>query len=244
MGDNNRYTNLDELIKKSLSERAENEKDIDMGVAWEKYNNKYNSKPKSPSKWSVVACSLIIFLVAGLWLMPKEGTALNLKFFETIRSFVAGKVQTAHISFGTQEKEKDLVDSLKPEVAQVLNDVPYQALLPNDLVGQYFIERVIVQKVGDSTKVVLFIKTASSVPVTISQVNIIGDFNQATSYDTEDAVMKKANVKGQEANLLLFKDGKKQLSWIDRDIFVTITCPLDEDDLFVLANSLRRVNLQ
>ncbi|SHH51893.1 hypothetical protein [Desulforamulus hydrothermalis] len=185
------FTSVDELIKESIKERAKNDIDADVDLAWEKYNNKYNSKPKSPSKWSVVACSLIIFLASGLWLMPKEGTALNLKIFETIRSFVAGKVQTAHISFGTQKKEKDLVDSLKPEVAQVLNDVPYQALLPTDLVGQYYIERVIAQKVGDSTKVVLFIKTASSAPVTISQINIIGDFNQATSYDTEDAVMKK-----------------------------------------------------
>lgn len=75
-------------------------------------------------------------------------------------------------------------------------------------------------------------------------VFLLGDFNQATTYDTEDAELKKVNVKGQDGNLLLFKDGKKQLSWLDRDIFVIITCPLNEDDLFVLATSLRRVNLQ
>lgn len=239
-----KYTTVDKLIKESLKVRARKDMDVDMDLAWERYNNKYNPKPKSPSKWSVVACSLIVFLVVGLWFMPKEGTALNLKIFETIRSFIAGKVQTVHISFGTQKKEKDPVYSFKPEVAQVLNDVPYQALLPIDLAGQYNIERAVTQKVGDSTKLVLFLNTAKSEPVNIAQINIIGDFNQGTSYDTEDAVLKKVNIKGQDANLLVFKDGKKQLCWVDRDIFVTITGPLDEEDLFVLANSLRRVNLQ
>ncbi|ABO50352.1 hypothetical protein Dred_1827 [Desulforamulus reducens MI-1] len=239
-----KYTSIDELIKKSLKERAQKETDVDMDLAWEKFNNKYNSKPKFTSKWTGIACSLVFLLVAGLCFLPKEGTALNLKFLETIKSFVAGKVQTAQISFSTQEKEKDLENSLKPEVAQALKEVPYEVLLPADLTGQYNLEKAMTQKVGDSTKVMLFLKTTNSELVNISEINIIGDFNQATSYDTEDAVLEKVNVKGQNANLLTFKDGKKQLCWVDRDVFVTITGPLNQENLFILATSLRRVNLQ
>lgn len=239
-----KHYSVDELIKRSLKEQVEENIDVDMELAWEKYNKRYQQEPKKLSKWPVIACSFVLCLVVGFWLMPKEGTALNLKIFESIRSFVTGKVQTAQISFGTQKNVKDLDNLLKPEVSQVLATVPYEVLLPSDLTGHYTIERALTEEGGDSTRVILFLETTNLERLTISEVNIIGDFNQAISYDTEDAVMENVNVKGQDANLLLFKDGKKQLSWVDRDVFVTITASLSEKDLFVLATSLKRITLQ
>ncbi|SHK84301.1 DUF4367 domain-containing protein [Desulforamulus aeronauticus] len=239
-----KYHSVDELIKRSLKEQLEENIDVDMELAWEKYNKRYHQEPKKLSKWPVIACSFVLCLVVGFWLMPKEGTALNLKFFESICTFVTGKVQTVQISFGTQKNAKDLDNPLKPEVSQALATVPYEVLLPYDLAGQYTIEKALIEEVGDSTKVILFLETTNLERLTISEVNIIGDFNQAIAYDTEDAVMENVNVMGQEANLLLFKDGKKQLLWVDRDIFVTITGSLSEKDLFVLAGSLRRITLQ
>ncbi|PHJ37916.1 hypothetical protein P378_13080 [Desulforamulus profundi] len=61
---------------------------------------------------------------------------------------------------------------------------------------------------------------------------------------TEDAVMKKANVKGQEATLIVYKNGFSKLSWVDRDIFISIVGNISEDNILMLANSTKRVNLQ
>lgn len=69
------------------------------------------------------------------------------------------------------------------------------------------------------------------------------DFQAGLSYDTEDAHVKKANVKGQEATLVVYKnDDYTILSWIDNDIYITISGDIPEDDIFILANSFKRVN--
>ncbi|WP_238473164.1 DUF4367 domain-containing protein [Desulforamulus profundi] len=56
--------------------------------------------------------------------------------------------------------------------------------------------------------------------------------------------MKKANVKGQEATLIVYKNGFSKLSWVDRDIFISIVGNISEDNILMLANSTKRVNLQ
>lgn len=238
-----KYTTLDELIKKSLHEKAKKDKDINLDEAWEKFSNRYNIKRRRTNfKHWAVACLLFLVVTTSLLMLPTQGTAINLKVFQSIKSFISGKVQTAYISFG-KENKKDTVDYFTPEVYSVLKDVRYDILLPLDMMDVYRLEKAEVTTVGNSRQVDLLFNCNNS-EVTITQMNIIGDLNQGNSFDTEDALMKKANVKGQKATLIVYKNGFSKLSWVDRDIFISIAGNISEDNILMLANSTKRINLQ
>lgn len=238
-----KYTSLDELIKKSLQEKAERDKDIDLDEAWEKFRKRYHiRKQRNYSRILAIACSLFVFLGAFLVFMPSEGKALNIKVFETIKSFLSGKVQTTHISFSSQKEQKNTEDYLSPEVSSTLKSVPYEVLLP-DMLGTYKIESAEVSKVGTSHKVTIALKDPNGKHITMTQMNIIGDFSQGNSYDTEDAIMKEVNINGQEASLIIYKNGFTKLAWIDRDIFISLMGEISEDNILMLASATRRLTL-
>ncbi|RYD06137.1 hypothetical protein N752_05675 [Desulforamulus aquiferis] len=171
---------------------------------------------------------------------PTEGTAVNLKFLKSIKTFIVGKVQTAHLSF--TNKEKHATDYISAEVHSVLKNVPYDILLPLDKMDIYKLEKADVNGIGDSRQIDLVFRGTDNELITITQVNVIEDVYQGNSYDTEDATMKKANIKGQEANLIVYKNGFSKLSWVDRDILISIAGKISEDDILILASSTKRIN--
>ena len=234
----NKYTSIDDLIKKSLHRQAEMNNDIDLDAAWQKYQQKYGRKKRARKPVLALACLLLLFTFTMF--LPSEGRAINLKIFDSIKSFVSGKVQTAFISFDAQ-KEKDTENYINPEVYSILKDIPYEILLPLEMMDTYKLENAEITSIGKSKQVELYFNDSQ---VSITQLKIVGNLHQGDSYDIEDAIMKKANVKGQEATLIIYKNGFSKLSWIDRDIFVTIVGVLSEDDILQLANSTRRINLQ
>lgn len=235
---NNKYTPIDDLIKQALHKQVEINKNIDMDDAWEKYQQKYGRKKRVRKPALMLACLLLLFTFTMF--LPSESRAINLKIFDSIKSFVSGKVQTAFISFDTQ-KEKDTENYISPEVYSILKDIPYEVLLPLEMMDTYRLENAEITPIGNTRQVELFFNDSE---VSIIQIKIVGGLHQGISYDIEDAIMKKANVKGQEATLIVYKNGFSKLSWIDRDIFVTIVGTLSEDDILLLANSIRRINLQ
>lgn len=244
MSKHGEYTSVDELIKRALVQKAAKDNDIDIEAAWEKFKKKYPvKKRKQFPKVIAVACSICFILVVSGLFLPTEGKALSSKFFQSIKSFIGGKVQTAQVSFSSKKKQESTENLLTPEVSSALRDVSYDILLPVEAMGTYKIERAETNDVGKSKEVNLFLKGQNSELITITELNIIGDFNQGTSYDTEDASMKKANVNGQEANIVIYKNGFTKLSWIDRDIFISISGQASEDNILMLANSMRRLTL-
>lgn len=233
-----KYTSIDDLIKKSLHRQAKINNDIDLDAAWQKYQQKYGHKKRAHQPVLVLACTLLLFALAIF--LPSESRAINLKLFDSIKSFVSGKVQTAFTSFDAQQ-EKEPENYINPEVYSILKDLPYEVLLPLEMMDTYKLESAKITPIGKSKQVELFFNDSQ---VIITQVKIAGNLYQGDSYDIEDAIMKKANVKGQEATLIIYKNGFTKLSWVDRDIFVTIVGALSEDDILQLANSTRKINLQ
>jgi hypothetical protein len=240
----NDYKPIDELIKRSLHDKAKKDKDINLEDAWEKFNNKYYPiKKKTHRKFLTIACSIIILLVTSITLLPNEGTAINSKIFNNLKLLFTGKVQSSEVSFTEEEKESTL-NQLKPEVKRVLMGSEYDDLLPVGLSGKYTIDDITVQKVNQRQEVELLLSTSDKRTAIIQEVNVIGGIKQGISYDTEDAIMKEVNIRGQKATLIINnKHVMTMLSWIDRDIFINITGSLSEDEIMELASYLTRVKV-
>ncbi|MEG6617562.1 DUF4367 domain-containing protein [Peptococcaceae bacterium 1198_IL3148] len=244
MSKHNDYKSIDELIKHSLHDKAKKDKNIDIEDAWEKFNNKYYPvKKKLYRKIAAVACSIFILLFTSITFLPNEVTAVNSKVFDNIKRFLAGKVQSNEVSFTEKEKESTL-NQLEPEVKRALMGSGYDVLLPIGLSDKYSIDDVTVQKNGKRQEIELLLTTADNRTTIVREVNVIDGIKQGISYDTDDAIMKNINIRGQKATLVINQKHKMtMLSWVDRDIFISIMGSLTEDEIIELASYLTRVNI-
>jgi hypothetical protein len=238
------YTSVDELIKKALQQRAENDNDIDLDEAWESFNKKYYIKKQKPFLKLAVACLICSILGASILIIPTEGGAFGSKLFNNIKLFLSGKVQSTEISFNSPGKKENTENYLNPDVLRILQDVPYNILLPVEMMGFYKIKEVDTNNLGNSTEVAILLTRGTSEPITITEINTTKGFRQGNSFDTEDATMKNINIKGQEATLIQYKNNIYCLSWIDNDIFISIEGNIPTDDILMLANSMKRVSTQ
>jgi hypothetical protein len=240
----NDYKSINELIRRSLHDKAKHDKDIDIEDAWEKFNNKYYPIKKKPyRKIVLVACSIFVLLVTFITFLPSEGTAINSKIFNNLKLLLTGKVQSSEVSFTEKEKESTL-NQLEPKVKRALMGSKYDVLLPVGLSSKYEISNATVVKDGKWQRVKLQLTTKNNDTVIITEVNIIGGIKQGISYDTEDAIMKDINIRGQKATLVINKKHQMtMLSWVDRDIFISISGNITEDEITELASYLTRVNV-
>lgn len=239
------YISFDKLIEKSVQEKVKNDLDIDIDKAWEKFNQTHLKK-YAPTKFQLklcaIACALLIFLTASLFLHSREVTALNIKFFNSIVSFLSGKVQSAKITYGVNTKKESTEIHLPLDVSRALEGVTsFHVLLPVNVLGIYQIDNITLANFGAIQVLTIFLKSNGSNPVIITQMNIEDEFGKGISYDTDDTIMKKVNIRGQEATLLISKNNFSDLSWVDRDVFITIKGPVSEEDIFLIANSMRRI---
>ena len=238
------YTSVDELMKKSLQQRTEKDTDIDLDEAWEKFNKKYCIKKQKPFLKLAVACLICTILGVSILSLPTEGGAFGSKLFKNIKLFLSGKVQSTEISFNSPSKKESTENYLNPEVHRTLQDVPYNVLLPVEMMGFYKIKEVNTNNMGNSTEVNIILIRDTSEPITITEINATKGFRQGNSYDTEDAIMKNIKIKGQEATLIHYKNNIVSISWIDNDIFISIEGNISTDDILMLANSMKRVSIQ
>ncbi|WP_347487871.1 DUF4367 domain-containing protein [Desulfoscipio sp. XC116] len=239
------YASIDELIKEALQQRAGKDTDINLEEAWEKFNQKYHTKKQKPVlKLALAACLICLILGAPLFLFPVEGGAFGSKLFKSIKTFLNGKVQSVEISFNSSPwKEKESTENyLNPKIIRALQDVPYKILLPVDMLGMYEIKQIETDQLGNSTEVNITMVGEKSEQIIITEINIIKGFEQGISYDTEDAQMKNVKVKGQDAILINYKNNLVDLSWMDMDIFISISGEASEDDILLLANAMRRID--
>lgn len=239
------YVSIDELIKRTLNDKVQKETDVDVDNAWEKFRSKYPvSKKKSSLRVWAIACSIFLLLGTSLLVVPSDARALSIKFLENIKVFIAGKSQVTHTTFSSESSiEQNTEFSLPSEKSRALESVSYNPLLPIDTLGTYEITNIEVVEVASSQEILLFLKGSGSENIIISQINLVDNFYHGVTYDTDDAVEKVVNIKGQEGKMLVYKDGHTTVSWIDRDtIYISISGDISEEDILPLANSMRSIN--
>ncbi|WP_066639257.1 DUF4367 domain-containing protein [Desulfolucanica intricata] len=242
-GNSHEYTSVDELIKKALYKQAEKDSDIDLEEAWSKFNKRYRTNKQKPVlKLLATACLICTVLGSIIFFLPTEGGAFTSKIFKNIKLFLSGKVQSTEISYGSPGQKEKTENYLKPEVLRTLEDVPYNVLLPVDMMGNYEIEEINTNKLGNSTELNIILTGKNSESIIITEINTTKGFRQGSSYDIEDAQMKNVKVKGQDAALINYKNKLLSLSWVDNDIFISIEGNISQDDILMLSNSMKRID--
>lgn len=238
---------IDELIKKGAYLNVEQEisKDIDISREWEKFNERYFQKRSRPVQRAIALLIIPFILSAAVFmnlLFPAQVKAINLKTLVFFKSFMVGKVQTVGIDYVNKNTEhKNIENLINPEIVKKLQSVPYKIFLPIDYLNKYQLETCDVQKFGDSIDVTLGLVAGDSYKVEIQQTNITQGFSDGLSFDNEDAVYKKVRINGQEATLVIYKKQIVSLTWIDADIYISMYGNVTEDEMLILASSMRRI---
>lgn len=236
-------TDLDRILRKTVREREESDKNIDLDSAWDAYQKRYGiaRTGKRTVRYAIALCSFVLVFALVLS-SPTVSSALNIKFFETAKSFLIGKVQSLSFSFSTTPNQVDIMELIEPDIRDTLASVPFPVLLPVEMLGIFFIDGIVVEDASPWYVVKLYLSKPDAESVVITQLNIVGDFRSDLAYDTEDAQVRQVRIRGQDTVLIKYKDGTTVLRWVDQDIFIEISGPLSEDDIMIMANSMRTVD--
>lgn len=244
---NDKYITLDQLIKKSLTQTVK-EPDIDLDESWQRFNQKfYPNKKTGYPKLLVAACLLFIIVLTSVFSMPHEGMALNLKFLKIIKSFITGKQQITHMSYSSPKDNPGVDDtSLPPEINTLFKEkgVDGEVVLPVEIISDYKIEKIEVEPKSPSQKITILFRKQDNAGIIMTQEKVPDSFQYAQANDIDDSTARIININGREASLVLYKNGFSSLTWMDGDIFITLTGQLSEEDIIKLACSSRRVAIR
>ncbi|MDD2421030.1 MAG: DUF4367 domain-containing protein [Heliobacteriaceae bacterium] len=238
---------IDILITRAVEANIDEalSREIDLDQEWSKFQRKYLPQKNRcfRQKWiAIMIPALISFgLLFGV-LFPVQTKAIGLKSLAFIRTFMAGKVQTVVNDFGNKRSAGTTENSLSPEITEKIQSVPFAVLLPPDHLEEYQMNSFTVEKIGDSTDVVIKLATNDNREVAIQQTGITQGFSQGLSFDQEDADLKKIRINGQEAMLINYKKQHVSLSWIDDDVFISMDGNISEDEMCQLGTNMRKVS--
>jgi len=237
---------IDNLITRAIEANINEglSKEINLDEEWVKFKRKYFPQKSYIHLYKSIAIMIPVLLGVGILfslLFPVQAKAISSKSLEFFKSFMVGKVQTVGTDYANKSSADKSINSLSPEIIEKIQSVPFKILLPIDYLDEYHINSLTVEKLGDSTDVVIKLAANDNRKVTVQQTNITQGFSQGLSFDNEDAVLKKVRINGQEATLITYKKQAVSLTWIDGDVFVSMDGNISEDEMLQLGSSMRKI---
>ena len=237
---------VDNLITRAIEANINEgiSKEIALDKEWIKFKRKYF--PQRSFFYLQKGIAIIIPILFGVGfllslLFPMQAKAISSKSLEFFKSFMVGKVQAVSTDYANKSSIEKSLNSLSPEIIEKIQSVPFKVLLPIDYLEEYHVDSLIVNKLGDSTDVVIKLVANDNRKVTVQQTNITQGFSQGISFDNEDAILKKIRISGQEATLITYKKQAVFLTWVDGDVFISMDGNIGKDEMLQLGSSMRRL---
>ncbi|MDF9408112.1 DUF4367 domain-containing protein [Pelotomaculum isophthalicicum JI] len=242
----NPKTAMDDLITQAAKANINEElsKEINLDREWVKFKGKYFPRRDYFLIRKSIAIIVPVLFCVGILLsllFPVQARAISLKSLEFFKSFIVGKVQTVGTDYADKSSTGKNINNLSPDIIEKIQSAPFKILLPVDHLEEYHIKSLSMDKLGDSTDVLIKLAANDNRKINIQQTNITQGFSQGLSFDNEDAVLKKIRINGQEATLITYKNQRVSLAWIDSDVFVSMDGNVSEEEILRLGSSMCRV---
>lgn len=239
---------LDKLIKEAVQLNTEDglSKEINLDQEWFKFRRTYFYEEKKPSfkmkflfAYSIVT---IIIIISVITIFPNQARALSEKTLSFFRAILSGKVETVSINYKRTENYNTMVQSLlEPNMLEQINRLPFKIFLPLEYLHTFQLDSLSIEELGDSKELTYNIYLENNKIVQIVQANITQGFSQGVSYDNEDASKIVVIINGQEAILIEYKKKYILLTWIEKDIAITMQGNVSKDEMLQLATSMRQI---
>lgn len=236
---------LDEIISRAMAQNLEDglSQEIDLDEEWKKFRAKYFQKKSNKSRTLIfTSISLCLLLFFNYLLFPVHVKALSIKSFSAFKTYLFGKVETAKVEYTDQSTSDKINQTLDENLLNKINTLPYKISLPLDQLNiEYRIVNLATENFGDSVTVSFDLIRDAGQTVQVQQTNVVKGFSEGVSFDNEDAEYKKIRIHGQEANLIIFKKKYVYISWIDKDIFISLYGGMPEEEMILLANNMKQI---
>ncbi|MBS4197941.1 DUF4367 domain-containing protein [Lederbergia citri] len=246
---------LDEIIREALNEKINSCPPplLEASEAWKQIETRMSGKREKTlplrilrNPFLIAAAVLLFFIFATT---PKSGIAFNqfTDIFHTIQGNVVhllgksgGPGEESGIIDGTFEVIEDSeIISKQMSLEEAKNAAHFPILIPKNLIEEFQLEDVTVMDgYEDKVEAVYLNYVGKDRGFMVTEMPLETQMAFGATMDVDDVSIEEVQIKGQKANLIIYKNGHAQLVWMTQSHYFSIEGKLTKEEILTIANSI------
>lgn len=255
-------TELDQAIKETVCEMVDSTTPPPLEESWLRFEKKlkdqqkiYHKKRRNLLFLRLVASAGVIIILAGVFTVsfPGKARALGEKILYTIENLL-GDTQ---INVRTEYRHNEPTGQLPPppnegfievpieqerivSLDEAITVSPFPVAVPQYVPAGYNLEQVEFQPMIEPVaRIRLKYSRHDLKYFELEQTNVPAGYVQGYGYDIEDATVQDVTVGKNTANLILFKNDRIRMTWINNSVLFTLEGKISQEEALKVAESMK-----
>jgi len=254
-------TELDKVIKEAVCEMVDSVTPPPLEESWARFEKKLKEQQKTDHKkrkkllyLRLAASAGVIIMLAGAFAISVPGTAraIGEKILYTVETLLGGTQM--NISTGYRHNEPGQLSPPPNEgfteipieeerivsLEEAITVSPFSVTIPEYIPAGYTLEQVKFQPMSKPVaRISLKYNGPDANYIVLEQMNVPEGYVQGYGYDIEDAVTEDIKVGKNSGKLILFKNDKIRMTWINNSVLFTLEGKILEEDAIKIAESMK-----
>lgn len=252
---------LDKVVKETVRETVDSITPPPLEESWARFEEKLQEqetalhKNRRESLLFKLAASagVIIMLTSALAILaPGNARAIGEKILNTVETLLGGTQMNVRTSYRHNEPDQlpppseegfselpiEEVKIVSLEEAKKIS--PFPVLVPQHIPAGYVLDRVEFQPmIKPVVKISLLYKVPNTDNIVLEEMNVPDGYVQGYGYDIEDAIIEDIKVGKNSGQLILFKNDRIQMTWINNSVLFTLDGKISKEEAIKIAESMK-----
>lgn len=251
---------LDKIIQETVREMVDSVTPPPLEESWARFEKKFIEQQKTYHKkrrkllfLRLAASAGVIIFLSGAFavLFPVKSRAVGEKILSTVENLISPTQMNIRTGYRHNDPleippppkdgltevhiEQERIVSL--EEAKTLS--PFPVAIPYYIPDGYTIDQVKFQPmIKPVARVSLKYNGPDSKYFVLEEMNVPEGYVQGYGYDIEDAAVKDVKVGNSAGKLILFKNDRIRITWLNQSVLFTLEGKISEDEALKIAGSI------
>lgn len=252
---------LDKVVKETVRETVDSITPPPLEESWARFEKKLQKQEKALHKnkrkslfFKLAASAGVIIVLTGALAIsvPGNARAIGEKILHTVETLLGGTQMNVRTSYRHNEPgqlpppPEEGFSELPIEEGKIisLEDAkkisPFPVLVPQYISAGYTLDRVEFQPMIKPVAKISLIYNGPNVDhIVIMETNVPDGYVQGYGYDIEDTVTEDIKVGKNSGQLILFKNDRIQMTWINNSVLFTLNGKISKEEAIKIAESMK-----
>lgn len=252
---------LDKVVKETVRETVDSITPPPLEESWARFEKKLQEQQKTLHKknrrslfFKLAASAGVIIMLAGTLAIsvPGNARAIGEKILHTVETLLGGTKMNVRTGFRHNEpgqlppppekgfSELPIEEGRIVSLEEAKKVSPFPVLVPQYIPDGYSLNRVEFQlMIKPVVKISLLYNGPNADNIVLEEMNVPDGYVQGYGYDIEDAITEDIKVGKNSGQLILFKDDRIQMTWINNSVLFTLDGRISKEEAIKIAESMK-----
>jgi hypothetical protein len=252
---------LDKVVKETVRETVDSITPPPLEESWARFEKKLQEQEKASHKnkrksllFKLAASAGVIIVLTGALAISSPGNAraIGEKILHTVETLLGGTQMNVKTSYRQHEpgqlplpqekgfSELPIEEGKIVSLEEAKKISPFPVLVPRYIPAGYTLDRVEYQPMTKPVvKISLLYKSPNADNIVLEEMNVPDGYVQGYGYDIEDAVTEDITVGKNSGQLILFKNERIRMTWINNSVLFTLDGRVSKEEAIKIAESVK-----